>query len=195
MIDWGPAASWAGAAATVLVAITTSLVASGFFDRFRAPRIRLTFDRTQPWCRRTTLADGRSALWVRVGVENTGRAQASGCVGRVMGATTDGERRADVDPAQLRWAGVPHSRAFDPIDIRPGQREYLDVVYLPDGDIWKLETFDDPDFDAGFAREFDPRRRHELPVAVFAANGRTATTTLILDPLSHTESEDRIVRR
>lgn len=36
-IEWGPVAAWAGAVATVLVVITTSLVALGFFDRFRSP--------------------------------------------------------------------------------------------------------------------------------------------------------------
>lgn len=181
-IDWGPVAAWAGAAATVLVVITTSLVALGFFDRFGGPRITLTFDQRQPWCRHGKLADGTRALWVRLGVENSGRAQAEGCVGRMISASVRGKVRDDVDPVQLRWAGVPHSRAFNPVDIRPGQREYLDMLCLPDGGSWRLVTFEAPDFDAGFVTEFSPSEGCEFQVSVFAADGSRATTTLVIDP-------------
>lgn len=51
-VDLGAAAGWAGAGATLLVVITTSLVALGFFDRFKAPRLVLTFAAGEPWCRR-----------------------------------------------------------------------------------------------------------------------------------------------
>lgn len=111
-IEWGPVAAWAGAGATVLVVITTSLVALGYFERFRAPRVRVTFADTEPWCRVGRLADGGSALWVRLGVENVGRTAALGCVGRLIAVTTDGKLREDVDPVQLRWAGVPRSQAL-----------------------------------------------------------------------------------
>ena len=36
--------TWAGAIATALVVITTALVALGYFDGFRGPRLRLTFE-------------------------------------------------------------------------------------------------------------------------------------------------------
>lgn len=182
-IDWGPMGAWAGAIATVLVVIITCLVAMGYFDRFVAPELTLTFEGRQPWCRHTTLEDGTGVLWVRVAVENSGRNQAEGCVGRLLSAATDGELRDDVDPVQLRWAGVPHSRAFDPIDIRPGQREYLDILRLPDGEPWRLVTFEEPDFDAGFVREFTPTSGHQFEVAVFTANGSTASLALTIASL------------
>jgi hypothetical protein len=50
-VEWGPVGTWAGAIATVLVVITTALVALGYFDGFRGPRLRLTFVATEPWCR------------------------------------------------------------------------------------------------------------------------------------------------
>jgi hypothetical protein len=181
-VEWGPVAGWAGAAATVLVVITTSLVALGYFERFRAPRPVLTFAPTQPWCRRGRMPDGTPALWVRVGVENQGKAPAVGCVGRLISVTTGHQVRADVDPVQLRWAGVPRSRAFDPIDLRRGQREYLNVLCWPDGaTTFRLVTFDDPDFDPGFPTELSPAEGHELQLSVFAANGPTVTTTLVAD--------------
>jgi hypothetical protein len=74
---------------------------------------------------------------------------ARGCVGRLINVTTEVEVQADVDPVQLRWAGLPRSRAFDSVDLRREQREYLNVLYLRDGDAWRLVTFEDPDFDQG----------------------------------------------
>ncbi len=69
-VDWGPVAAWAGAVATMLVVITTALVALGVFASVRGPRIRLTFEATEPWCRRGETEREGKALWVRVGVEN-----------------------------------------------------------------------------------------------------------------------------
>jgi hypothetical protein len=50
-------------------------------------------------------------------------------------------------------AGVPRSRAFDALDLPRGQREYLNVLYLPNGAGWHLVTSQDPDFDPGFATD------------------------------------------
>ena len=117
--------TWAGAIATALVVITTALVALGYFDGFRGPRLRLTFEATEPWCRQGKTEGDGTALWVRVGVENLGGGPARGCLGRLISVATNGESRPDVDPVQLRWAGVPRSRAFEPMDLRRDQREYL----------------------------------------------------------------------
>src|SRR5262249_53162067 len=126
-VDWGPVGVRVGAAATVLAVIVAALVALRFFDGLRGPRIHLTFARTEPWCRQSDEdIHGRPAgLWIRLGVENRGAAPARGCVGRLITVTTDGTPRSDVDSVQLRWAGLPRSRAFDPIDLRREQREYL----------------------------------------------------------------------
>jgi hypothetical protein len=182
VVDLGPASGWAGAGATVLVVITTSLVALGFFDRFKAPRLVLSFRAEEPWCRSGRLADGRAAWWVRIGVTNTGKSVAYGCVGRLTGAATADAERDDVDPVQLRWAGLPRSRAFAPVDIRPGQREYLNVLLLPDGEDWHLVTFEDPDFDPGFTTELEAALPHELRIAVFSSNAATEVASLVTSP-------------
>jgi hypothetical protein len=129
-------AAWAGAIATFGAASVALLVAAGVFDSLRGPRLRLSFDRAEPWCR----TGAQRELWVRVAVENAGRAPAHGCVGRLVGLATDGRARTDLDPVQLRWAGVPRLRAFDAIDIRPGQREFLNVLVLRSGPSWRLVT-------------------------------------------------------
>jgi hypothetical protein len=96
--------------------------------------------------------------------------------------TTDGELQSDVDPVQLRWAGLPRSRAFDPIDLRREQREYLNVLYLDDS--WRLVTFDDPDFDPGFATGLPLAGRHVIQISVFADNADTVTSALVADARS-----------
>ena len=185
-VVWGPVATWAGAIATVLIVMTTALVALGYFDSLRGPRIRVTFDATEPWCRQGKTEEG-DALWVRIGVENVGHGPARGCLGRLIGVTTNGEPRRDVDPLQLRWAGVPRSRAFDPMDLRRDQREYLNVLCLQDGSSWRLVTFEDPDFDPGFATELPLDARHMVQISVFADNVNTVTKSLIAEAHSGTE--------
>ena len=171
-VDWGPVGVWVGAAATALIVITTTLIALGYFGSFRGPRIRLTFEATEPWCRRATTNEEGTALWVRVGVENHGSGPARGCLGRLISVTTNGELRRDADPVQLRWAGVPRSRVFRSNGRSRDQREYLNVLYLPDGSDWRMVTFEDPDFDPGFATS--------LPEAsVTCCRSQCSPTTLI----------------
>ena len=96
--------------------------------------------------------------------------------------TTDGELRHDVDPVQLRWAGLPRARAFDPIDLRRDQREYLNVLYAPEESRWALVTFDDPDFDPGFKTELPVDQRHVFQISVFSDNAQTETQSLLFGP-------------
>ena len=103
---------------------------------------------------------------------------ARGCIGRLIGLTTDGVRRRDVDPLQLRWAGLPLSRSFEPIDLRRDQREYLNVLLLCAGTRWRIVTFEDEDFDPGFDVELTPDHEHVLQIAVFADNAVTQTIAL-----------------
>jgi hypothetical protein len=154
-------------------------VALGYFDGFRGPRLRLTFEATEPWCRQGKTEGDGTALWVRVGVENLGAGPARGCLGRLISVTTNGALRPDVDPVQLRWAGVPRSRAFDPMDLRRHQREYLNVLCLADGSRWRLVTFEDPDFDPGFATDLPLDQPHVLRFSVFSDNAHTVTRSLV----------------
>jgi len=183
-VEWGPVGVWVSAAITLLAVIVTALIALGFFEHLRGPRVQVTFEATEPWCRRGDAEDGQSGLWVRVGVENRGGSSARGCVGRLIAVSTDGRPRSDVDPVQLRWAGLPRSHAFDPMDLGRGQREYLNVLYLADSSSWRLVTFQDPDFDPGFATTLPLEGRHRLQISVFSANAGTATTSLIAESRS-----------
>ena len=84
-----------------------------------------------------------------------------------------------MDPIQLRWAGLPRSKAFDPIDLRSNQREFLNVLVLEEGARWRIVTFEDQDFDPGFSTELAPDHEHVLRVAVFGDNAATATCALV----------------
>ena len=86
--------------------------------------------------------------------------------------------RTDVDPVQLRWAGVPRSRSFEPVDIRRGQREFLNVVYLVEGRRWRIDTYAEPDFHPGFTTDLPSDSEHVVDVAVFADNAATGTYSL-----------------
>lgn len=181
--DWGTVAAWAGGIATFLAALVALLVAAGVFSSFRAPRLRITFEHTQPWCRTEAHGD----LWVRVGVENVGRSPAHGCVGRITALATDGRTRTDLDPVQLRWAGVPLSRAFDAIDIRPGQREFLNVLRVRPGGPWCLVTFEDPDFDPGFPLDLAAGHEHVMTLAVFSDDTDAPMSSLAAEMTSAAE--------
>jgi hypothetical protein len=182
-VEWGPVGVWVGAAATLLAVIVTALVALGFFDHFRGPRMQVTFRPTEPWCRHGEGEDGGTGLWVRLGVENRGHGAARRCVGRLLAVSTDGRQHLDVDPVQLRWAGVPRSRAFDAMDLGRGQREYLNVLFLPNGSNWRLVTFQDPDFDPGFATDLALEGRHTIELSVFSDNASTVAASLIAEAL------------
>jgi hypothetical protein len=177
-IDWGPVAVWFGGLATLLVAVTALVVAAGGFDWFRRPRLRISFEQGEPWCREVDLSPTEKALWIRVGVENLGSQPARGCVGRLTRVATDGSPRSDVDPVQLPWAGVPRSRSFEPLDLRRGQREFLDVLCLQYGSPWRIVTFADADFEPGFTTQLPENQDHQVTVAVFSDNAATTITTL-----------------
>lgn len=96
-----------------------------------------------------------------------------------MSLTTDGVLRRDVDPVQLRWAGVPRSQSFLPVDIRRDQHEYLNVLMLHHTSRWRIVTFEDSDFDPGFDLDLSADQEHVLEVAVFSDNAATQTVSLV----------------
>jgi hypothetical protein len=87
--EWGPVGVWAGAIATFLAALIALAGSVGRFDRYRAPRLRVTFEQTEPWCRAGEHPVEGEVLWVRVGIENVGTQPARGCVGRMVGVFAD----------------------------------------------------------------------------------------------------------
>lgn len=179
-VAWGPVAVWAGAVATFLAALTALVAGAGYLERLRAPRLLVTFEHAEPWCRSVDHPEEGDAYWVRVGVENLGRSPARGCIGRLTSLRTNGVLRTDVDPVQLRWAGVPRLRSFEPVDLRRGQREFLNVVYLVEGSRWRIDTYSEPDFHPGFTTEFPSDGEHAVEVAIFADNAATAVRALAI---------------
>ena len=190
-LTWGPLGAWVGAVTTLLIVATTILVSLGYFDRFRGPQLRITFEGAEPWVRRGKHEPAGVALWVRIGIENVGVGPARGCIARIISVQTEGEPRRDIDPVQLRWAGVPRSRAYDPTDLRRDQREFIDVLCLVSGARWRLVTFEDPDFEPGFATHLPLDERHVIQVAIFADNSRTVSALLAAEA-SSTSSEVKL---
>jgi hypothetical protein len=180
-IVWGPVAVWVSAVATFLTVGVALLGGFGWFTRHSHPRLELSFEQTQPWYRHVGEEGPATAQWVRVAVDNHGVVPARGCVGRLIGLATDDVPRADIDPVQLRWAGVPRSRSFQPIDIRRGQREFLNIVLRSANGDWLIETFGDTDFDPGFPTHLRADQVHALKIALFADNAETDALDLRLE--------------
>jgi hypothetical protein len=74
------------------------------------------------------------------------------------------------------------------MDVRHDQREFLNVLRLEPGTCWRLVTFEDPDFDPGFATQLPLGERHTLQISVFADNAATVTRSLIAE--AHPGSEE-----
>jgi hypothetical protein len=181
-VEWGPVAVWVGALASSLAVIVALLGGSGWFTRRHQPLLGLSFEDRQPWCRRVpphVSGDGEM-LWVRIAVQNHGVHPAKSCIGRLTGLASNGTERSDIDPVQLRWAGVPRSRSFEPVDLRRGQTDFLNVVYLPVGQDWLIDTFG-IDFDPGFETHLRSDQVHQLQIAVFADNANTNSLSLRLE--------------
>jgi hypothetical protein len=105
---------------------------------------------------------------------------ARGCVARIISVQTEGEPRRDVDPVHLRWAGMPRSSAFDPMDLRRDQHEFIDVLCLVGGARWRLVTFEDPDFPTYLPLD----EQHIVQSSIFADNSHTVTTFLAAEASS-----------
>jgi len=54
------------------------------------------------------------------------------------------------------------------------------VLCLADGPRWRLVTFEDPDFDPGFATDLPLDQPHVLRFSVFSDNAYTVTRSLVV---------------
>jgi hypothetical protein len=175
-LDWGPVSSWVAGVATV-VAVVVALLGWRVRDFLQQPRLKITFDQAEPFCRETLLSDGRQSYWVRVKVQNRGKDPARECVGKLSKVYTGGRFRDDRDPLQLRWCGVPDHRGFEPIHLARTQHEFLNVFRIVQGvrQLW-IET--DPDYAPGFPKFLEEESEHRVEISVFADNAAPKTITL-----------------
>ncbi len=146
--------------------VLAALFGPQFWTWGHRPILTLAHQSLEPFVRVTTLEDGRHCQWVRVRVENVGRSPARGCLGIVASVATEGRTRPDIDPLQVRWAGVPRARGFEPITLSRGEAAYLNVVMSRDGEhAMEFDTFNE-DFDPGFPTCLSSSASHEVRVTV-----------------------------
>ncbi len=125
------------------------------------------------------------AYWTRIKIENSGRSPANGCIGKAAGgkALTFGANPTlrDIDPAQLRWVGVPIAEGFRPIKLVKGQPEFLNVLRFYDYNYerkWSVQLETEQKLDPGYDLSFPPGQEHRIGISIFSDNGDTATGIL-----------------
>jgi hypothetical protein len=92
---------------------------------------------------------------------------------------TNGCARMDIDPLQLRWAGIPRCRGFDPLNLAPGDFAYFNVVRQQENEhVARFESFDYPDLDTGFLTALRLNESHRLTVTVTSDTARPSTFQL-----------------
>jgi hypothetical protein len=175
-LELGPVSSWVAAGATFL-AVIVALFGQRMWECLRRPRLDITFEHAEPFCRKTRLAKHWQAYWVRVKVENKGADPARACVGKLSKVYTDGTFRDDRDPVQLRWCGVPDHRGFEAIHLARRQYEFLNVfrIHQRERQI-SIETF--PDYAPGVPTALEPNLEHRVEISVVADNAHPKTATL-----------------
>jgi hypothetical protein len=156
-----------------------ALFGSWVWEVLLKPRLRITFEGAEPFCRKTQLSKGRDGYWVRVKVENTGVEPARACVGKLTKTDSNGQVRRDMDPMQLRWCGVPDGRGFEPIHLARKQHEFLDAFRIVDGEACLyVETFPPSEYAPGFPTALEKDVEHSVEISVVADNADPAAYTL-----------------
>lgn len=107
------------------------------------PRLSVEFHNRLPYCRESTLvpkefftvddyvAQQVSAYWIRLKIVNSGNSLARRCIGKLAKVMNEsGDEFPDHDPVQLHW----HNTSWEdfplrPVDLNPGEHEYLDVLH------------------------------------------------------------------
>ena len=171
-------AQWLGPAAT-FSAVLVALFGPQWWGWWRQPKLTLEFEPGEPCVRTTELTNGVLTEWTRVRVRNTGRTSAQRCVPMLVRVASNGAERKDIDPIQLRWAGIPRSRGFDPVNLARGDFAYFNVLRQQENEkVARFESFDYPDLDTGFLTVLPLSDSHKLTVTVTSDTARPASYQL-----------------
>ena len=169
-------ALWVAPFAT-LGSVLLAIFLPRIMDWLQRPRLRIEYNPSEPFVR-STLLDGEPATWQRLKVTNAGRRPARRCIGMMTRVRSAGEPRHDIDPVQLRWAGVPRHLGFEGIDLGRDEYAFLDLLMrFVREPFARIQTFEDSDFDPGFGVELsvDGRSKHRIAVTVTSDSADPAT--------------------
>ncbi|MFC1972489.1 response regulator transcription factor [Chloroflexota bacterium] len=118
---------------------------------------------------------GISSYWLRLRIANCGKSVAKRCVGKLTRITDDsGNDVTDYDPVSLLWVGTKLEEIpLSPIDLNPGDYEYLNVFH----------TQEDMSNDAIICRDILPRGtivslkpgRYILSITIYGDNASPKT--------------------
>lgn len=175
--EWLIAGGTIGAA---VVALALGLLVPWLRACWLRPTLTIEYESREPCCRDAPFPSGEPAHWVRVKVTNKGRSAAKRCKGKLIAVhRADGSLREDIDPMQLRWAGIPWQRGLEPLDLAREEGEFLGVVYArgtrPDV---AFTTVDEAP--AGFLKWLEAGPPHRVTLAVYADNAKSETADFVI---------------
>jgi len=168
-------------------AVLVALLGPTLWNWWQSPRLQISFERQEPYCRDTPLIienhGAKSTVdshWVRVKVTNKGRGIAKACKGKMIAVyKDDGALRQDRDPMQLRWAGVPWEQSLEPLDLARMEYQFLGVVYAQSNSPQAalVVTHDKPE---GFSKTLEAHERHRVRLAAYADNAKPQTAEFVI---------------
>jgi hypothetical protein len=171
-------AQWLAPIVTVF-AVLVALFGQQFWAWWRRPILKIEFEEKEPFVRETNLQNGKRGEWVRVRVRNVGRSPAQRCIPMLVAVTSDSGERQDIDPMQLRWAGVPRSQGYKPMNLANGDFAYVNVLVTEDD--WhhsRFVTFESADYDPGFPQGLLHKSAHRVRVTLTSDTAQPASRTI-----------------
>lgn len=180
-VDWNLVVQSIAAGGSIFVGIVAVLAGFGVFQIHRRPKLKLSFQEMEPWCRTTEVEPGRRAYWIRLVVENARGEPAEGLIAKAMEVRTGGALRADLDPMRLRWATAEGPEGFRPISLRNGEHEFLNLFEIVELESLAKFVTGDEERRRGVETFLRPDATHEVRVTVFADNADPVSATMRME--------------
>ena len=175
------AAEWMTAFGT-LGAVLVALFGPMLWGWWRKPRLEISYEPREPYCRYTWLLErgNPESHWVRVKVTNGGRGTAKRCKGKMIAVyRADGSLREDRDSMLLHWAGMLPEQGLEPLDLAREEHQLLDVVHARSDRRDAALVVADPT-PAGFPKELEAGQPHRVRLAVYADNADPVTKDFVI---------------
>lgn len=163
--------------------------------RLNRPRFTIELGHRSPYCRKTKISPGPEtpmphtsnvvlAYWIRLKVTNSGKSVAKRCTGKLLTLTDESDNElTPYDPMELHWSGTPTLPGEKdplprPINLNPGEYNYLDIVYKRDDFLNRAYIYTDRPLSG--ALQWVTPGRYRLQIAIYGDNVNPKSGTYVL---------------